>query len=574
MLSFAAVAVAAAAGLRGMPRPVEALERAVGIPVADEDGTLRYEARVSPSEDRERLVARLDRQREVEVVVEGEDAIALVLSGLQPGLHFVELSVARRGGRSTRFTDEVLAGPWQSERERGCDLGLVVSPDGIRDLLLPVVEAKLLAGARGNEYFGATSVLRRKELVVVDGGLAFDVALDTDEEDKGDLQVAGVIDVRGSGSAGITASLRRLDTATPGPKLEALARSEGARRVGAIGVTVGGGLVAAAGGGALLGLAAAAGGGLLGSKVGEKIGEKTARREVEREAKEQIERALRVATEALKLPEQVVVLPTEPALVADLQWCSEPRLTAELGLQAGLRLVLRDDGLGAQAAAQAVWLGTELPPPRRPSRGEANLHVDVSGDLLNRLLAEWVVRGGLQARLDASGLRQEVQASLGERTRWEVRALGVEVPPLMRPRADGRIEATLGGVVLELHDPQRAGRRTVVLGGTGELSLVPQDEAGRLRLGGSLDAAYLGCREREGQRERRVPCFSSVLDPQVLREQLDGQLRERSDQLPVLDLGALLRLEIFGEASPRALEVAGLWVEAEEGTLAVEAAMR
>lgn len=573
MVVFGAVAVAGAMGLRSIPQPQEVLTREVGTPMADA-GSLRYEAAVSPADDRERLRARLDRDQELPVELVGDEGIALSMDGLSPGLHFVELSLERSGGRITRFTDEVTAGPWQDEGERGCDLGLVVSPQGVRDLLLSVVEAKLLAGARSNEYFGRTSVLRRKELVVVDGGLSFDVMLDTTEEDKGDLVVAGVIDVQGAGDGGVTASLRRLDRAAPGPKLEELARGEGARRVGAIGVTVGGGLVAAAGGGALLGLAAAAGGGLIGRKVGQRIGEKTAKREVRREAREQIERALRKATDAIGLPEGVVVLPTEPALTADVKWCGEPRLSAELGLVAGLRLEFREDAVGLEAARQAVRLGTELPPPRLPEREDANLRVDVSGDLLGRLLAEWVVRGGLQARLDESGLQQEVQASLGERTRWEVRALGVERPPMLRLPGDGSVHATLGGVVLELWDPGRAKGRSVVLGATGELALQSEAEVGRMRLGGSLDAVYLGCREREGEVERRVPCFSSVLDPEVLREQLDEQLRVRSDQLPVLDLGALLRLRIFGEADPRALEVDGLWVAAEAGTLAVEAAVR
>lgn len=225
MLSFAAVAVAGAMGLRALPRPIEALERGAGV-LRAEAGALRYEAAVSPAEDRERLRARLDRHTELAVQPVGDDGIALELPGLSPGLHFVELELTRRGGRVTRFSDEVVSGPWQHERERGCDLGLVLGPQGVHDLLLPVVETKLLAGARSNAYFGPTSVLPRKVLEVVDGGLRFDVALDTSEEDKGDLRVAGVIDVRGSGDAGIIASLRRLDTAAPGPKLEALARAE------------------------------------------------------------------------------------------------------------------------------------------------------------------------------------------------------------------------------------------------------------------------------------------------------------------------------------------------------------
>lgn len=573
MLSFAAFMVVAGYEVRSMPAPAVALQRGIGEPGVRE-GSLSWSGRFSPVEDRERLRARIDRGPPQSVMLEGTDGIALPAQPLPPGLHFVELSIERRGGRITRVTDEALAGPWQAEQERGCDLALTLTPEGLHDLLVPVVEAKLLAGARSNAYFGATSFLARKDLAVVDGGLRFDVMLDTTEEGKGDLAVAGIVDVRGDGDAGIVASLRRIEHAAPGPKLEALARAEGGRRLRKIGAAVGGGLVAAAGGGVLLGLAAAAGGGYLGSEVGEEVGERTARREVRREAQEQIERALAVATDALRLPGDVVVLPTQPALRADLRWCEPPTLEAAGGLRARLRVVLQADDASEQAARSAVWLGTEVPDPRAPVRTEANVHVDVSGDFVNRLLAEWVVRGGLQASLDASGLRQEVQGLLGERTRWQVEALRVELPPMVRLRADNEVEAVVGGVALELYDPERAVARTVVLGATGSLSLRPEPEPGRLRLGGSLDAVYFGCRERDGEHERRLPCFSSAVDPEVLRERLDEQLRTRTDALPVLDLGGVLRLQAFGDGEVRALELRETWVTAEDGYLAIDARVR
>jgi hypothetical protein len=573
MLCFVVTAVLAASGVRSIPAPPEALERPVDA-LGSADGELRWHARWSPAQDRERLVARLDRGPALPLVLEGADGVALPPVPLLPGLHFVELMLERRGGRVTRVTDEVLAGPFQAAAARGCDLALTLTPQGLHDLLVPVIEAKLLAGARDNEFFGATSMLAHKELEVVDGGLRFAVVLDTDEEGKGDLAVAGVVDVRGDGEAGVVASLRRLERAVPGPKLEALARAEGSRRLRGVGAVVGGGLVAAAGGGSLLGLAAAAGGGYLGSRLGEEVGERTARREVRREAHEQIERALAVATAALRLPDDVEVLPTAPALRADLRWCDAPRLEAATGLQARVRLDLRTDDASTQAAARAVLLGTMVPEPRSPVRPEANLHVDVSGDLLNRLLAEWVVRGGLQTSLDGSGLRQEVQDALGERTRWQVRALQAERPPMVWLRAGGRIDATMGGVVLELLDPERNRARSVVLGATGALVLQPEPEPGRLRLGGMLDAVYLGCRERDARVERRLPCFGSAVDPEVLREQLDAQLRARSDRLPVLDFGAVLRIEAFGVGEVHALELVGTWVTAEDGLLAIDAQVR
>jgi len=571
ILGFAGVMTVASHGVRSMPVPPVWLEPETGGPQGEQ---LDWRARYSPAQERERLTATVDRGPAEPLELIGEDGVTLPARPLTPGLHFVELTMERRGGRSTRITDEVWAGPWQADRERDCDVGLVLTPEGFRALLLPVVEAKLLAGARDNPYFGSTSVLARSALDVVDGGLRFAVFLDTDEEGKGDLSVSGVIDVRAQGDAGITAKLRVLKEAAPGPKLEALARAEGSRRLGAIGVTVGGGLIAAAGGGTLLGLAAAAGGGYLGSELGEKVGERTARREVEREAAVQIEHALSVATDALRLPEGVVVLPTDPALRADLRWCDEPTLVAETGLRARLRVALRGDEATERAAALTVALGTTLPEPSGPSSEGANLHVDVSGDFINRLLAEWVVRGGLQASLDASGLRDEVQDALGERTRWEVRALGVERPPVLSLHEGGRIEAMLGGVTLELHDPDRAGARTVVLGATGQLTLQPEPEPGRLRLGGELDEVYFGCRERERAAVRRLPCFSSAVDPSILRTLLDEQLRTRSDRLPVLDLGAVLRLQTFGEGEPRSLELAQTWVEARTDALSIDALVR
>lgn len=577
MLSFLGLAALAVGGVRSIPVPSVGLERPVGA-AGVVGGQLDWRARWSPAAERERLVARVDRGPAQSLVLDGIDGIALPPVPLSPGLHFVELLLERRGGRVERITDEVLAGPFQAHEARSCDLALTLTPQALHDLLVPVVEAKLLAGARDNEFFGATSFLAHKELEVVDGGLRFAVELDTTEEGKGDFQVAGIVDVRGDGEAGVVASLRRIEHAVPGPKLEALARAEGSRRLRGVGSKVGSGLVKAAGGGSWLELAAALGGDYVGSKVGEEVGERVVRSEVPRQAQEQIERALAVVTSALRLPDDVVVLPTEPALRADLRWCGAPELAAATGLRARLGLSLHDDDASAEAAAKTVLLRAAVPEPRAPIRGEANVHVDVSADLVNRLLAEWVVRGGLQQSLDASGLRDEVQGVLGERTRWQVRALRVERPPIVQPRASGRIDATMGGVILELDDAERDEARTVVLGGTGAVRLRAEGQPGRLRLHADLDEVYLGCRERrlegEVELERRLPCFGAVVDPELLREQLDEQLRARSQSLPVLDLGAMLRLQTFGEGEAKTLELVDAWVTAEDGLLAIDARVR
>ena len=216
-LGFVAIASASAMALRSMPRPEVGLRRASGVPTAEGEA-LRWEAQYSPAEDRSRLVAAVDRTRVEPVELSGDDGIALSLDGLSPGVHFVELSLERSGGRVTRIGDQVLAGPWQSEQERGCDLGFAIGPTALIELLLPVLEAKIVAGAKRSEYFGATSYLSRKDIEVIDGGVRFDVMLDTREEGKGDIRVAGGVELRVQGAAGPTTSLAGVPRATAGAR--------------------------------------------------------------------------------------------------------------------------------------------------------------------------------------------------------------------------------------------------------------------------------------------------------------------------------------------------------------------
>lgn len=570
IVAFVAVAATGASQLRAIPQPEVGLHRAAGNPMAT-GGALTWRGTYEPATDSHRVRATLDGEHPLPLQVGPDGELEASLVELSPGPHFLDFVVTRRGGRQTRISDQVLAGPWQADTARGCDLAMALDPEALRELLLPVIESKIVEGAKHSEYFGPTSYLARNELAVVDGGLRFDVKLDTTESGKGDISVAGVVDLRGQGTSGITASLRRLERATPGPKLEEIARAEGRRKLGAVGVSVGTGVVAAAGGGPLLGLAVGAGGGYLGGKLGEKMGEKTVRREARKEARAQIEGALSRVTDAIELPAAITVLPTDPALTADLLWCSAPVLHETHGLLAQVRLRFDDSPQSAQAKALAVQLDTQLPRPAELAPGDAELRVTVSGDLVNRLLSEWVVRGGLRDKLQRSGLADELQATLGDRTRWQVQGIDVEVPPMLRLRGDEGIDARLAGITVELYDPGRDVRRTVVLGGTGALRPTLLAELGRVRLGGQLDAAYLGCRERSGDRESRRPCFSTVLDPTTLRVTLNEQLRERSDQLPVLDLGRLFALRLSQGSSDRTLALDSFELSVGEGVLVIDA---
>jgi len=541
---FLAAMLVAAMGLPSIPAPTFEVRVDPGSALAP-DGQGNWQVEIIPASDAARLQARMDRTRDLEAESTGVGTRSFPLPDLSPGYHFIEARVYRRGARVDQVVDVVAAGPFQQGQRRGCDVAMALSPEAVRLLLTPAIEHKVLAGARAQpDLFGATSFIARSTIEIVDGGIEFSVQLDTTEESKGDLTVAGIVEVASARIDGIELRLRELEQATPGPKLEELAADVGGRRGAEAGVG-GGALV----GGVLGGPAGAVVGGLIGGFAGNEIGERIGKREAGKRAREQVYDALvdglRLATRELSLPSGVELLPTQPALVANTRWCEPLTLDPTQGLRASLSLEITDDRFTAQARTLAVFRNEPLS-PIGPLPEERNAAVAVSEDFVNRLLAEWTVRGGFDTALMDAGLTRAIEAELGARTRWEARNIEVELPPTVRLE-EGSIAAALGGVRLRLVDPQREATRDVVVGGVGSLSLAIRNGV-QARVGGRLEQAYFGCRSPDAEGRVLPACFSSAVDPELVRKKVNLAIVVNAAQLPSIDLSGLVQMRLEGEA--------------------------
>lgn len=565
---FLAALLVAALGLPSIPAPTFEVRVDPSSAFAPA-GQGAWRVEVVPASDADRLQARLDRRVDLEPKVTGTGTRTFGLDDLSPGYHFIEARVFRRGARVDQVVDVVAAGPFQAGKERGCDVAMALSPEAVRMLLAPAIEHKIIAGAQMQaELFGETSFVASSTIELVEGGIEFTVQLDTTEEGKGDLLVAGIVEVASARVDGIELRLRELKEAKPGPKLEEIAASVGGKRGTEAGV--GGGAVV---GGILGGPAGAVIGGLIGGVAGNEIGERIAKHEAGKRTRAEVYDALvdglRLATRELALPKGIELLPTQPALVASTRWCEPLTLTPELGLRASLRIEITDDRFTKQARSVAVARETPLSPIGELSEGR-NAAVAVSEDFVNRLLAEWTVRDGFAAALMDAGLTRAIEAELGARTRWEARNIDVELPPTVRLE-DGAIRVALGGARLRLVDPQREATRDVVVGGVGSLSLGIRNGV-QARIGGRLEQAYFGCRS-PGAEGRVLPaCFSSAVDPELVRKKINLAIVVNAAQLPSLDLSDLVRLRLASETgSPVDLGAAD--VAAHSGELRLDASL-
>lgn len=530
----------AAWGLSSIPAPsfVVSVDQASAFA---NDGHGQWRASVVPQSDRDRLVAQLDRKQELTLEPRGRGGVIASLDDLTPGYHFVEATVFRRGGRVDRVVDVVAAGPFQSEGDRGCDVALALSPDAVETLLLPALKHKVVAGAQSqDEFFGATSFVASSELELVEGGLSFVVALDTTEQDKGDLRIEGVLDVASVGADGVSLRLRELIKAVPGPKLEALASSEGGKKGSTAGVGGGvviGGIVGGPGGAFLGGVV----GGFAGNAIGKRLGKREAAKRTREHVYDALVEGLALATEELRLPNEITLLPTSPAVVAGARWCQPLQVTPKAGLRAALSIAIVEDSRSALARRLAVSRGTNLEAVATIPAA-FNASAELSQDLVNRLLAEWTVRGGFDTVLASAGLAGAIEAELGSKTRWKVRDIVVELPPVVDLRPD-TIAASLGGITMRLVDDGRDEVRDVVLGGTGRLALEVNGGT-TVRVGGSLDQAYFGCRLAAGPGRQLPACFSSAVDPELVRKKINVAIVVNTPRLPRIDLADLVALEL------------------------------
>ncbi len=558
---FVVAFAVAAVGMTSIPAPSFAVH--VSEPSAfAPDGDGRWEVEVVPALDRGRPVARLDRSTDLTLVQQGDAGLVAELPGLSRGYHFIEAAVHRRGGREDQVVDVIAAGPFQAGRERPCDVALRLTPDAVRTLLLPAIEHKVVQGAREQEeFFGATSYIAESELVLVEGGLSFSVQLDTTQEDKGDLQIDGVVSVTSVGEAGLALALRELRRAAPGPKLAGLASKEGGRRgttAGTGGGAVVGGLVGGPGGAVVGGVL----GGLAGRAIGRRLGEREAGKRTQKQVYDALVDGLALATEELVLPAGVELLPTSPSLLGDVQWCGALELDARQGMRAALRLRLHEDERSARAAETATHRGAVLD-TNIDGTDTHNASLRISEDLVNRLLAEWTA-------LARAGLTDAIEAELGARTRWQVDGISAEFPPIVTLDEEA-IGASLGGVALRLHDPQQEQTRDVVVGGVGRLDLEVRSGT-RATMSGALSQAYFGCRLPADQGRILPACFSAAVDPDVIRRKINVAILVKSAQLPALDLSGLVRMRSV-EATGSAVSLSDAALSLEAGALRLDATL-
>lgn len=568
LLLFVAAFVFAAWGLSSIP--VSRFEVHVDPQSAvAAHGEADWRVAVVPEQDAIRLTARLDRSTELRLVPEPGGRLTAQLTGLTSGYHFVEAFVHRLGGREDRVVDVITAGPFQSEHKRGCDVALGLSPQAVRMLLLPALEHKVVAGAKAQEeFFGPTSHVAASELTLVDGGISFTIELSTTAQDKGDLSIDGVVEVSAAGDQGLSLRLRELRRATPGPKLTALAASEGGKRgttAGVGGGAVVGGLFGGPGGAVVGGLL----GGLAGNAIGKRLGEREAGQRTETEVYGALVAGLAQATEELRLPSQVSMLPTTPALLGSVQWCEPLKIDANRGMRAAVALRIPTDEFSDAARALAVYRGSEVGPIASMASGH-NARLEVSEDLVNRLLAEWTVRGGFDDAVVDAGLASAIEAELGARTRWRVPEVRVALPPVVH-LDDDTIGISVGGVTMRLVDEGRSQSRDVVVGGVGSIELDIRD-GGTATISGSLDQAYFGCRLPGLDRRVLPACFSSAVDPELIRKKINLAIMVNAARLPGIDLSGLVQLR-SAEATGRPLALQDARVAAAAGVLSLDATL-
>jgi len=553
---FATAMVAGAWAMTSIPAPSFAVSVDPDSAFAP-DGEGHWTVAVTPAADADRLVAQLDRETTLALEREGKAGLTTALSDLSPGYHFIEAAVWRRGGRVDQVVDVVAAGPFQADQERGCDVALGLSPDAVRMLLLPAIEHKVLAAAVEQEHFGPTSHISESTLAVVEGGLAFTLTLDTTEEGKGDLRIEGEVAVASVGNDGISLQLRDLGHAGPGPKLAELAGDKGAKYGRGAGIGSGAAVGAFVGGpiGAVIGGVV---GGFAGDEVGELVGTREARRQTRTQVHDALISGLAVATTEMTLPGQIALLPAASGLVADVQWCGPLVLNPDEGLRAALSLVIVDDEYTALAQEVAVLGPTALESVADIPAG-FNTSAAVSQNLVNRLLAEWTVRGGFDVALDAAGIGSAVEAELGARTRWRVENVSVDLPPVVLLHED-RIDVSLGGIAMRMVDPGRDQTRDIMVGGVGSLRLDVASGA-TARLGGSLSAAYFGCR-LPGEAGRVLPaCFSAAVDPELIRKKINVAIVLNTARMPAIDLSTLVQMRVTAATgSPAGLKEAAVTV--------------
>ncbi len=500
-------------------------------------GSDTWRARVVPIQDAARVQLRVDGQLipappgladgQIELT---RDALlaASGLDGVDPGWHFVEAAIERRGGRREAITEGLLVGSFATiapptpagpgQLPERCDVALSASERLLQALLVPQLEARVLPELQANAYMGPDTKITHARLELLDDAIRFELELSGENT----LGVSGVIAAWVDGERKLQAKLVALGEV----EFRGTLRTQ-ARAVGAGGGAIVGGLIF----GPLAPVGAFAGGWLADDFVSDKA------RSVVRS---QIDAGLDELSGVELLPESLELLPGESGSRVRLGFCSRTRVRGD-GLVAGLWVVPEQGEQRFELGVEGS-LVTGTTPTFEALGGDEDLRVELSLDLLNAFLTEWTRSGLLLDKLELGASLERANAELDEWTPLQLSGLRPTRPPVLTP-AGGPQQGFvfgLGGLEVELSGVEEQPWGKVLVTSEGTLQLDWQEESRTLKLSGSLDRLALTCvQASEDGAALLRPCFVSVLEAVEVRERIDERLRT-DDRMPAIALGDLL----------------------------------
>lgn len=530
------------AALERTARGSEAFSMRVDAPAAvhDLDGepTLRWRADVAPRAELERLEVRVDgRAVEAHKDLDG-GTVEVALDPLvgQPGWHFVESTIERRGGRREVVVDPVLVGRFADRSrsdasEHACALAMTVSPELIRRVVTPMLERELLPELRKVEHLGPGVELREAELELRDDAIRFE------------LEIAGVNTLAVSGVVAVWIT----EAGTLEAKLVALGEVEFTGRLRNQARSVG------AGGGAILGGLIAGPAAPVGAAAGWYLADRFVTKKAREVVREQTEKGLDELSGVELLPERITLIPERPASTIELGFCNLTRVR-ETGVVAGLWI----EPTPGSADAPRFDLGARGPldigaaVTEDPLADGEDVRVELTIDAVNSLLHAWA-ETGLLAELAGEG--KGLARANGELEAWTpLRLAGlrptrpIALTPVGGP--DGGWAFGVGGLTLDLSQAEATsedlvaqwGRLSIAAAGTIQPTWDP--DTGSLGLAGSLDRLHLTCVHPESSASRVDGCFVEILEAADVRSRIDAHLRPGTQRLPSFALGDLLADEL------------------------------
>ena len=492
-----------------------------------------WRGRVRPTSELERVVVTLDGNDPIEPIEQRRDdddgSIEVPLQSLltDPGWHFVELTIDRRGGRRERVVDSVLVGRFAKDDPdaRACGASFTVSPDLVHAIVVGLLERELLPALRENKHMGPNTELGAVGIALGEGLVQFDLELLGDNV----LRVGGIISVSITEGQTLHAELHELNDVEFRGELR-----NSARGLGAGGGALVGGLI----GGPLAPVGAAAG-----WYIADKYVSKKAREVV----RAQIDAGLAELANVELLPSHFELIPGQPNSRVALGFCEQTGVRP-LGLTAGLWIEPAPTGEGPRFDLGVPGpLITGTTPTIDPLASDEDLRVELSIDLVNALLTEWTASGMLAALIGEKKAIEHANAEMDTWTPLRLKALTPTRPPTLTPT--GGPEAGwaygLGGLAVAIDGVEDRSWGELSVAAAGTLSPTWDAEKGELSLMGSLDRLELTCAEAQESGELALSgCFSELLEAAEVRERIDAHLRPGAKDLPKLALRELMADEL------------------------------